>query len=97
MVKGNEGKWALTDIHWPAPIIVYKYKRGVDRLDQLLQYYSTRRSTPHWYHMMFFHLLDIATTNAYIMHLELASVQGTPRLKQKNFLVELVCQLCGLK
>lgn len=42
-VKSSDGKWALTNIQCPAPIIAYNdYMGGVDRLDQLLQYYSTQ-------------------------------------------------------
>lgn len=96
-VKSSDGKWALTNIQCSALIIAYnKYMGGVDCSQQLLQYYSTQR-TSHWYCTMFFNLLDIATTNAYIMYLEFTSVQGMSQLTHKDFMVELVYWLFGVE
>ncbi|XP_028265305.1 forkhead box protein J1-A-like [Parambassis ranga] len=69
---------------------------GVDLSDQLIQYYSTHRKTARWYKTILLHLLDIATTNAYILHREMSSVKEVQPMTQKDFMVELVCQLCGM-
>lgn len=69
---------------------------GVDLSDQLIQYYSTHRKTARWYHNLFLHFVDIATTNAYILHCDISNTQQVPHMTHKNFQSELVSQLCGV-
>lgn len=96
-VKDGVGHWAVKDIPCPTPIIAYnKNMGGVDLSDQLLQYYSTHRRTARWYRTMFLHFVDIATTNAYILHREISHTKQVQHMTHKNFLVELVSQLCGV-
>lgn len=93
-VKDADRRWAVRDIPCPTPIMAYnKNKGGVDLSDQLIQYYSTHRKVAHWYKAVF---LDIATTNAFILHREMSSVKQKQPMTHKNFMVELVCQLCGM-
>ena len=90
-VKEGDGNWVVKDIPCPTPIIAYnKYMGGVDLSDQLLQYYSTHRKTARWYRTMFMHFVDMATTNAYILHSEIS----TKPMTHKDFVTELVSQLC---
>uniref|UniRef100_A0A671V4K0 PiggyBac transposable element-derived protein domain-containing protein n=1 Tax=Sparus aurata TaxID=8175 RepID=A0A671V4K0_SPAAU len=42
------------------------------------------------------HFLDIATTNAFILHREISSARQMQAMTHKDFMVELVCQLCGM-
>ena len=70
---------------------------GVDLSDQLLQYYSTHRRTARWYRTLFLHFVDIATTNAYILHCENSKTQQVQHMTHKDFLAELVSQLCGVE
>ncbi len=96
-VKGGDGHWAVKDIPCPTPIIAYnKNMGGVDLSDQLIQYYSTHRKTARWYRTLFLHFVDIATTNAYILHCEVSNTQQVQHTTHKNFLIELVSQLCGV-
>lgn len=69
---------------------------GVDLSDQLIQYYSTHRRTAWWYRTLFLHFVDIATTNAYALHCEISSTKQEQHMSHKNFLSELVSQLCGV-
>ncbi|XP_041652018.1 piggyBac transposable element-derived protein 4-like [Cheilinus undulatus] len=69
---------------------------GVDVSYQLLQYYSTNRRTTRWYRTLFLHLVDIATTNAYILHCDISASNQVEPMSHKDFLIELVSQLCGL-
>ncbi|KAL3991578.1 ATP-dependent RNA helicase DDX56/DBP9 [Sarotherodon galilaeus] len=70
------GETATREIPCPTPIMAYnKNMGGVDLSDQLIQYYSTHRKTARWYRTMLLHFLDIATTNAFIMHREMCSAK----------------------
>src|SRR6218665_1403558 len=44
---------------------------GVDRLDQLLSYYSPLRKTLKWYRKVVLQMLDIAMTNAFLLYCKL--------------------------
>ena len=60
--------------------------RGVDRSDQLLQYYTVLRRTCKWWVKLFLHLLNILITNAYILY-----TKSTPEhpLSQHGFRLSL--------
>jgi hypothetical protein len=45
-----------------------KYKIGVDRLDQVLSYYSFERKTIKWWEKLFFHLFDLVVVSVHILH-----------------------------
>ncbi|XP_068189829.1 piggyBac transposable element-derived protein 4 [Antennarius striatus] len=94
-VKDKDGSWSVKDIPCPSPVIAYnKYMGVVDRSDQLLQYYSTHHKTARWYRTVFLHMLDIATTNAYLLHCDISKSHQLKPLTHKNFQAELVAQLC---
>ena len=53
----------------PAMVVDYnKYKGGVDKFNQLRNYYSTGHHAKKWWKVMFFNLLDMAIANAHICH-----------------------------
>ncbi|CAJ1048591.1 piggyBac transposable element-derived protein 4-like [Xyrichtys novacula] len=96
-VKDGDGHWAVRDIPIPTPITAHnKNMGGVDLSDQLIQYYSTHRKTARWYRTVLLHFLDIATTNAYILHREMCKTKQVQPMTHKDFMVELGCQLCGV-
>ena len=52
------------------PNLVQEYNRhmgGVDLLDSLLGYYRNKIKSKKWYHLIFFHLIDMAIANAWIL------------------------------
>lgn len=51
--------------------------------------------TMRWYRNLFYHFLDITTTNSYILHKELCLAKETKSLSHKPFLEELTADLCG--
>ena len=73
---------ALTDTdkkHWETnePVkklnLVYQYNRYMGRVncnDQLLKYSAFNRRTLKWWKKVFFHLLNVAMVNAYVLHCE---------------------------
>ncbi|XP_049425710.1 piggyBac transposable element-derived protein 4-like [Epinephelus fuscoguttatus] len=95
--KDEDGRWAVKEIPCPTPVMAYnKCMGGVDLSDQLIQYYSTHRKTARWYQTLFLHFVDIAVTNAYIMHCEMSRKQQVQPMTHKNFLTQLVSELCGV-
>ncbi|XP_056096003.1 uncharacterized protein LOC130099793 [Rhinichthys klamathensis goyatoka] len=64
---------------------------GVDLSDQLLQYYSAQHKTMKWYRKIFLHFLDIAATNAFLIHKELCG-----NMTHKEFMEQLIAELCGV-
>ena len=60
---------------------------GVDLYDQLASYYSFEHRTVKWWRRAFFHLLDTAIINAYILYKQ--SRQSSRKLTHLEFRVEL--------
>ncbi|KAL2095437.1 hypothetical protein ACEWY4_010156 [Coilia grayii] len=97
-VKSRDGKYSVVEVPYPVPVLEYnKYMGGVDRSDQLMQYYSACRRVSRSYRTLFLHFFDIANTNAYIMHLELAKISQQKSLTHKAFLSQLVGELFGVE
>ena len=76
------------------PLVVEEYNKnmgGVDTGDQLLSYYGFSHRTLKWWRRLFFHLIDLAIVNAYILYL-LSPCSGR-RLTHAQFRIELAKQL----
>ncbi|XP_070000311.1 piggyBac transposable element-derived protein 4-like [Penaeus vannamei] len=70
----------------PQAVVDYNVgKKGVDLADQLAASYSTTRRTNKWYQNVFYHLLDMAVVNAFVVHRALG---GT--LTQLEFRLEII-------
>lgn len=90
-----------TATHIKCPEAVAEYNRnmgGVDLHDQLNCYYSYDRKSKRWWLRLFFHLLDIAVVNSFILYLHTYKVNWHPPLKfqpsnQLSFRTELIDQL----
>ena len=48
------------------------YMLGVDKLNQMMSYYSFLHKTVKWWRNVFFWILEVATVNAYIIYKVLA-------------------------
>ncbi|KAL2082093.1 hypothetical protein ACEWY4_021911 [Coilia grayii] len=97
-VKSRDGRYSTVEIPCPIPVVQYnKYMGGVDRSDQLIQYYSAHRRVSRPYCTLFLHFFDIANTNAYIIHLELAQASQQKALSHKAFLLQLAGELCQVE
>ena len=80
------------------PEVIYEYNTymgGVDKSDQLLSYYPFTHRTLKWWKRAFFHLLELAMVNAYIMYT--LSIQRGKRLNHQQFRQELVTNKGGKK
>ncbi|CAM4451736.1 unnamed protein product [Leuciscus chuanchicus] len=88
----TQDAWRTKTFPCPAPVIAYnKHMGGVDLSDQLLQYYTAQHKTMKWYRKIFLHFLDIAATNAFLIHKELCG-----NMTHKQFMEQLIAELCGV-
>ncbi|XP_048017996.1 uncharacterized protein LOC125249697 [Megalobrama amblycephala] len=88
----SQGTWRTKTFPCPAPVTAYnQHMGGVDLSDQLIQYYTTQHKTMKWYRKIFLHFLDIAATNAFIIHKDLYDT-----MTHKEFIEQLIAELCGV-
>ena len=78
-----------------------KYMNAVDRSDQILATFNIQRKCLKWWKVMFYHLIDIAIVNSYILFLDHQSqfpdnedLQRPSGFTQMEFREEIVRQIC---
>ena len=78
------------------PILEYNmYMNGVDRSDQLLQCYEVLRKTKKKYwKTLFFHLVDLAAVNSFILYKAHLPAKEAQLISQKQYRETLVQELC---
>ena len=79
----------------PCPISVVDYNKfmgGVDRGDQIRGYYSCRTKCRKFYKYIFYFLLDVAITNAYILQKDFSDTSPS---NIKEFRLQLASELIG--
>ena len=65
------GVWATKVVSQPKAIANYKkYMNAVDRSDQILATNNVNRKCMKWWKTLFFHLIDIAVVNSFLLFKE---------------------------
>lgn len=100
--RGNT--WAQISV--PKPLLIHDYNAGmlgVDKSDQMIGYYNVLMRSVRWWKTLFFHCIDIACVNSFILfQAHRASRSEIPELERKAeydhlaFREELVRQIFNL-
>ncbi|MBN3322629.1 ZN180 protein, partial [Atractosteus spatula] len=73
-----------------------QYMEGVDLSDALIKYYNLAHKAKKWYKTLFFHFIDIAVVNSFLLHKEMAGLQSSWALTHTAFREELCRQLASM-
>ena len=93
-IKDTTGVSIVADVPQPSPIKEYnKYMGGVDKSDQYIQYHRVLRQTKKYWKTMFFHTIEIAVTNAFLLFQWRRMQSGLPRITENTFRDNLVVEL----
>ncbi|XP_015194796.2 piggyBac transposable element-derived protein 4-like isoform X1 [Lepisosteus oculatus] len=96
-VRRPDGTWHMQAVPVPAPVKAYnQHMAGVDLSDALIKNYNLAHKTRKWYKKVFFHFIDIAVVNSFLLHKEMAGLQSSQALTHKAFREQLCRQLASL-
>ena len=91
---GADGKRTTMEI--PRPIAIEKYNQfmgGVDKSDQYLAYHNVLWKTVRYWKTLFYHMIDVAVVNAFVLYNHLALLSGCRTVSENDFRDELVLQI----
>lgn len=83
-------------IEVPCPAIVSAYNShmgNVDLLDSNIGRFRIRMKSRKWYFRLFYHLVDLAVINSWILHRRVAEQKNETAMTQKKFRVDLLQSL----
>ena len=80
----------------PISIMIAQYNRymgGVDKSDQLLQYHSSLRCATRYWKTLFYHMLDVGITNAFVLYNWGKMERGEKAITENCFRDALILQI----
>ncbi|XP_020603908.1 piggyBac transposable element-derived protein 4-like [Orbicella faveolata] len=103
--KREGGAWQINnEVQQPLAFQAYnRYMNAVDRSDQILATHNVQRKCLKWWKAIFFHLIDLAVVNSFILFLEqqrrfpdYEQLQRPPKYNLQSFREELIRNICDL-
>ena len=97
-----DGEWGERLVKQPKIFKTYNMKmNAVDRSDQILYAFSNQRKCVRWCKTLFFHLIDIAVVNSFILfqarRAEHTEIERPAGFSQCDFRDEIVQEICGFE
>ena len=91
VVQRRQRNGSRVDVRCPSSVSLYqKYMGGVDRNDQLRQYYAVRTKCRKFYKYLFWFLFESSQANSYILHSNYSTARRQPL---KEFWLEVAKHL----
>lgn len=82
----KDGVWSIKTVPVPSAVVDYnRFMGGVDLSDALIKYYSVHHKTTEWYKTFFYHFIDVAVVNSFLLHKELCKTRKWKPRTQKIF------------
>ena len=93
VVQRRQRDGTKVDVRCPAALAKYQqFMGGVDRNDQLRQYYTVPTKCRKFYKYIFWFLFEASITNAHILH---SNYSGAQKMSLKEFRLDLAKSLVG--
>ena len=93
-VKHARGVSTTVTVSQPSAIKQYnKFMGGVDKSDQYISYHRVLRQTKRYWKTLFYHLVEIAVTNAFLLHQWDRMAMRARRITESTFRDNLVMEL----
>ena len=90
----DSSRFVYTRVPQPSAINKYnKYMGGVDKSDQYISYYRILRQTKRYWKTVFYHLVEIGATNAFILYMWRRMEQELKPCTENLFRDELVSEI----